>query len=65
MGAWSDAQHKQAREMIDSEVVQAQREALKNGTLHDGPLPLARDMFEDVYAEPPLHLKRQRQEAGI
>ncbi|MGF1543649.1 MAG: 3-methyl-2-oxobutanoate dehydrogenase (2-methylpropanoyl-transferring) subunit alpha [Parvularculaceae bacterium] len=64
-GEWSDERHVQAQSEIESMVVQAQKEAEKNGTLHDGAKPSAREMFEDVYKETPMHLVRQRQEAGI
>ena len=64
-GAWSEAQHVQAREMLESQVAEAQKAAEKNGTLHDGPHSSPREMFEDVFYETPLHLRRQRQEAGV
>ena len=64
-GAWSEAQHVQAREMIEGQVAEAQKLAEKNGTLHDGPHSTPASMFEDVYEEIPLHLVRQRQEAGV
>lgn len=64
-GVWSEAQHVQAREMIEAQVAEAQKQAQKNGTLHDGPHSSPRTMFEDVYEEMPLHLRRQRQEAGV
>ena len=64
-GAWSEAQHHQTREIIEAEVAEAQKQAQKNGTLHDGPHSSPRTMFEDVYEEMPLHLRRQRQEAGV
>ena len=64
-GAWSEAQHVQAREMIEGQVAEAQKLAEKNGTLHDGPHSSPASMFEDVYEEIPLHLVRQRQEAGV
>lgn len=64
-GAWSEERHAQAKAEIESEMVQLQKEAESYGTLHSGPKPPLRDMFEDVYKETPLHLKRQRQEAGI
>ena len=64
-GAWSEAQHVQAREMLEAQVAEAQKHAEKNGTLHDGPHSSAATMFEDVYKDMPLHLKRQRQEAGV
>lgn len=62
---WSEERHVQARAEIESEMVQLQKEAEKNGTLHMGPNPSPKTMFEDVYAEMPLHLVRQRQEAGV
>ena len=64
-GVWSDAQHHQMREMIESQVAEAQKQAEKNGTLHDGPHSSPATMFDDVYKEMPLHLRRQRQEAGF
>jgi 2-oxoisovalerate dehydrogenase E1 component alpha subunit len=63
-GAWSEERHKQSEAEILDEVVSAQREAESHGTLHSGPRPSTRDMFEGVYAEMPLHLRRQRQQAG-
>ena len=64
-GAWSEDRHKQAEAEIADEILAAQREAESYGTLHSGPKPSARDMFEDVYAETPPHLRRQRQQAGV
>jgi 2-oxoisovalerate dehydrogenase E1 component alpha subunit len=64
-GVWSDAQHHQMQEMIEMQVADAQKQAEKNGTLHDGPHSSASTMFDDVYKEMPLHLRRQRQEAGL
>lgn len=63
--AWSEERHAQAKGEIESAVVQAQKEAESHGTLHNGPHAPAGTMFEDVYKEPPIHLIRQRQEAGI
>ncbi len=62
---WSEDRHKQAEAEVMDSVIAAQREAEKNGTLHSGGRPSARDMFEGVYAEMPPHLRRQRQEAGV
>jgi len=64
-GVWSEERHTQAAAQIESEIVQLQKEAEKNGTLHSGEKPSMIEMFEDVYKETPLHLRRQRQEAGI
>ena len=63
-GLWSEERHKQAEAEILDEVVAAQKIAEANGTLNSGDRPSPRDMFEDVYAEMPPHLIRQRQEAG-
>lgn len=63
-GWWSDERHVQAEAQIMDEVVTVQKEAEAIGTLLSGQHPTARDMFEDVYAEMPPHLVRQRQEAG-
>ncbi|WP_411817623.1 3-methyl-2-oxobutanoate dehydrogenase (2-methylpropanoyl-transferring) subunit alpha [Hyphococcus sp. DH-69] len=64
-GVWSEAQHLQMREMVESQVAEAQKQAEKNGTLHDGPHSSPAEMFEDVFKEMPTHLRRQRQEAGF
>jgi 2-oxoisovalerate dehydrogenase E1 component alpha subunit len=64
-GAWSEARHKQAEAEIRDEVVAAQKEAEKHGTLHSGGKPSIRDMFEGVFATMPPHLRRQRQKAGV
>lgn len=64
-GLWSEDRHRQLEAEIRDEVIAAQKEAEKHGTLHAGGKPSARDMFEDVYAEMPPHLKRQRQQAGV
>ena len=43
----------------------SRRRPRRHGTLHSGPHPSARDMFEGVYEEMPPHLRRQRQQGGI
>lgn len=63
-GIWSEDRHKQAEAEVLDEVVAAQKEAEEIGTLASGNAPSPRDMFEDVFAEMPPHLIRQRQEAG-
>ena len=63
-GAWSEERHRQGEAEILDTILSAQREAETHGTLHSGPKPSARDMFEGVYATMPPHLRRQRQEAG-
>ncbi|MFV0297599.1 MAG: 3-methyl-2-oxobutanoate dehydrogenase (2-methylpropanoyl-transferring) subunit alpha [Hyphomicrobiaceae bacterium] len=63
-GVWSEERHRQAEAEALDEVITAQKEAEAIGTLASGNAPSPRDMFEDVYAEMPPHLIRQRQEAG-
>ena len=65
VGAWSEERHVQAEAEAMDTVVAAQREAEAIGTLHSGRTASPREMFEDVYAEMPSHLRRQRQELGI
>lgn len=64
-GLWSEERHVQAEAEVMAEVMAAQKEAEAIGTLHQGLRPSPADMFEDVYAEMPPHLQRQRQEAGF
>ncbi|HEY9567824.1 MAG TPA: 3-methyl-2-oxobutanoate dehydrogenase (2-methylpropanoyl-transferring) subunit alpha [Thalassobaculum sp.] len=64
-GAWSQERHAQYAAEVEAEVVAAQREAERHGTLHSGGKPSVRDMFEGVYKEMPPHLRRQRQQAGV
>jgi 2-oxoisovalerate dehydrogenase E1 component alpha subunit len=63
--AWSEERHKQAEAEILDTVIAAQKQAESYGTLNAGPRPSARDIFEDVFAEMPAHLRRQRQQAGV
>ena len=62
---WSEERHVQAGAEVEAEVIAAQKEAERFGTLHTGPKASARDMFADVFKEMPPHLRRQRQQAGF
>ena len=64
-GAWSDAEHERAQQELEAEVAAAQKEAESHGTLLDGHIPSVASMFEDVYAEMPAHLRRQREEVEL
>lgn len=64
LGIWSEERHTQAEAEILADVIAAQKEAEAVGTLHSGQRPSPRDMFEDVFAEMPPHLVRQRHEVG-
>lgn len=61
-GEWSAQQGEQLRKEIEAEVIAAQKEAERHGTLLDGRVPPADTIFEDVYAQMPAHLRRQREQ---
>ena len=63
-GAWTEERHIQAEAEVLDTVMTVQREAEAIGTLTTGRLPSAKDMFEDVFAKMPDHLRAQRQQAG-
>lgn len=64
-GHWTKERHEQAISEIEAEVLEIQKKAEATGTLQDGRRPPPSEMFEDVYAQLPQHLIRQRQAAGI
>ncbi len=59
-GYWSDEQHTALIQELKETVVAAWKEAISYGTMTEGPKLDVREMFDDVYAEIPEHLKRQR-----
>ncbi len=61
-GHWSDEQHAELEEELKQTVIAAWKEAIKFGTMTEGPRLDVREMFDDVYEEVPLRLKRQRQQ---
>lgn len=63
-GVWTEERHKQTEAEVMEAVIAAQKESEAIGTLHTGRHPSPREMFEDVYAEMPPHLIKQRHEAG-
>ncbi|EDT39677.1 3-methyl-2-oxobutanoate dehydrogenase (2-methylpropanoyl-transferring) subunit alpha [Burkholderia ambifaria] len=63
-GIWSDSAHDALTAELEAEVIAAQQEAEKFGTLADDRIPSPASMFDDVYKELPAHLRRQRQELG-
>ena len=65
LGVWSDAQHEALQKEVEAAVAAAQKEAEQYGTLADGLVRSPAEMFEDVYKDMPMHLRRQRQELGI
>lgn len=65
LGIWSEAKHEALHKELEAEVIAAQKEAESHGSLVDGHVFSAANMFEDVYKELPEHLRRQRQELGV
>ncbi|HMT58004.1 MAG TPA: 3-methyl-2-oxobutanoate dehydrogenase (2-methylpropanoyl-transferring) subunit alpha [Ottowia sp.] len=65
IGEWSEAQHEAAQKELEAEVIAAQKEAERHGSLLDGRVPSAATMFDDVYKDMPEHLRRQRQQMGV
>jgi 2-oxoisovalerate dehydrogenase E1 component alpha subunit len=65
IGAWSEQQHEAAQKELEVQVAAAQKEAESYGTLADGHMRSAAEMFDDVYKDMPAHLRRQRQQLGF
>ena len=62
LGEWSDEQHAATQKALEAEVIAAQKEAERYGSLADGHLAGAAAMFEDVYKDMPAHLVEQRRQ---
>ncbi|TRX72779.1 3-methyl-2-oxobutanoate dehydrogenase (2-methylpropanoyl-transferring) subunit alpha [Pseudomonas mangiferae] len=65
IGAWSEQEHEETQKALEAEIASAQKEAESYGTLGNGRVPSAADMFEGVYKDMPEHLRRQRQQLGV
>ncbi|MDI9101559.1 thiamine pyrophosphate-dependent enzyme, partial [Pseudomonas aeruginosa] len=65
LGIWSEEQRESTHKALEAEVLAAQRQAESHVALIDGRVPSAASMFEDVYAELPERLRRQRQGRGV
>jgi len=61
---WSEKQHEALGEELVALVRETQREAEAIGTMGEGARPSRESMFEDVFKDMPLHLRRQREQAG-
>ncbi len=64
LGAWSDEQHDALQKALEAEVLAAQKEAERHGSLNDGRVAAAATMFDDVYKDMPPHLVEQRRLAA-
>jgi 2-oxoisovalerate dehydrogenase E1 component subunit alpha len=65
LGVWSEAQHAALHRELEDEIIATQKEAESHGTLATGRIVSPAAMFDDVYAEMPEHLRRQRQQLGV
>lgn len=65
LGEWSAQRQEALAAELTNLVVKSYKEAESYGTLHDGPLAATETMFDDVYAEQPWHIRRQRQDLGV
>ena len=61
-GHWSESRQQEMELELKEQVIAAWKEAQTYGTMTEGPRLNVREMFEDVYAEMPQHLKQQRDE---
>ncbi len=59
-GHWSEEQHEEMKDELKAEVLAAWKEAQKYGTMTEGPFLDPSTMFDDVFAETPDHLEKQR-----
>ncbi|HEX4095689.1 MAG TPA: 3-methyl-2-oxobutanoate dehydrogenase (2-methylpropanoyl-transferring) subunit alpha, partial [Caulobacteraceae bacterium] len=64
-GAFGDGEYDALAAACDDEVRAALKAAEAIGTLGSGDRPSPASMFEDVYHDPPWHLRQQRQQAGV
>jgi 2-oxoisovalerate dehydrogenase E1 component alpha subunit len=60
IGEWSEERHEALARELEEHVAASWKEAVRHGTLTDGPKLDPDLMFEDVFKEVPEHLKKQR-----
>jgi 2-oxoisovalerate dehydrogenase E1 component alpha subunit len=61
-GHWSEEQHEEVIEEYRVKIAEAWKEAQKHGTMTEGPFLDPAGMFDDIYADVPEHLAKQRQQ---
>ncbi len=59
---WSDEQHAKLADELEKTVAENWKEAVSYGTMTEGPRLNVDEMFDDVYAEIPAHLEKQREQ---
>ncbi|HKT71835.1 MAG TPA: thiamine pyrophosphate-dependent enzyme [Steroidobacteraceae bacterium] len=62
LGEWSQERHAALEKELEAHVTDCWKEAVKYGTLTEGPTLDPLGMFEDVFKQMPPHLLRQREE---
>ena len=62
LGHWSEEQHQSVIDEYTAKIAAAWKEARTYGTMTEGPFLDPTEMFDDVYAELPEHLRKQRDE---
>jgi len=65
LGEWSEEQHQALEAELKDEMTASWKEAVKYGSLEEGPHWPVSAMFEDVFKEMPAHLRKQRQDLGV
>lgn len=65
LGIWSEAEHEKTHTELEAQIIAAQKEAERWGTMASGQISSAATMFEDVYKDMPAHLRLQRQQLGV
>lgn len=65
LGEWDEERHQALEKALSEEVLASYKMAQSMGTLREGPHWPVPSMFEDVYAQQPWHLRRQRQDLGV
>jgi 2-oxoisovalerate dehydrogenase E1 component alpha subunit len=61
LGEWSEERHQALAAELDAQVAASWKEAIRFGTMTEGPRLNADLMFEDVFKDMPPHLRRQQE----
>jgi 2-oxoisovalerate dehydrogenase E1 component alpha subunit len=65
LGAWDETRQVEMETEQAEQVRLTYKEAESFGTLREGPLSPVASIFDDVYAQQPWHIRRQRQDLGV
>lgn len=64
IGAWSEQEHHETLKELEAEIIAAQKEAERHGSMASGRISSPASMFDDVYKDMPRHLREQREQLG-